>query len=138
MYECEPSASRKVMKRELRTYFLGVELSSPLVLPAGVLDISFSSLSMVSNFGAGLLTTKSLTAEPRKGHEGPVVSEVEGGMLNAMGLCNPGIAAGLEEIERFRTVSDKPVILSVFATDAAGFTGLAAEANRSTADFLET
>ena len=88
------------MKRELRTDFLGVELSSPLVLPAGVLDISFSSLKQVSGNGAGLVTTKSLTIEPRKGHEGPVVVEVEGGMLNAMGLVQPrNCMPGLEELK---------------------------------------
>ena len=93
------------MKRELRTYFLGIELSSPLVLPAGVLDISFSSLKQVSESGAGIVTTKSLTLEARKGHEGPVVAEVEGGMLNAMGLCNPGISQGLEELDRLSVIT---------------------------------
>ncbi|MBI9107751.1 MAG: dihydroorotate dehydrogenase [Spirochaetales bacterium] len=123
--------------KELRTDFLGVKLSSPLVLPAGVLDISFSSYKLVSGYGAGLITTKSLTKEARKGHEGPVVTEVEGGMLNCMGLCNPGIFEGLEEIKRFREISNVPVNLSIFATDAEGFTELAKEANSSKADFLE-
>jgi len=125
------------MMKELRTDFLGVHLSSPLVLPAGVLDISFSSYKQTSDFGAGLITTKSLTKEARKGHEGPVVTEVEGGMLNCMGLCNPGITEGLEEINRFKEISSAPVNLSIFATDAAGFTELAVEANSSKADFLE-
>ncbi len=133
------------MKRELRTYFLGIELSSPLVLPAGVLDISFSSLKQVSESGAGIVTTKSLTLEARKGHEGPVVAEVEGGMLNAMGLCNPGISQGLEELDRLRALSAEageeskvPVIVSVFATGAEGFCELAERVNSSPeADFLE-
>jgi dihydroorotate dehydrogenase (NAD+) catalytic subunit len=125
------------MKNELRTYFLGMELSSPLVLPAGVLDISFSSLKQVTDFGAGLVTTKSLTNEPRKGHAGPVVAEVEGGMLNAMGLCNPGITGGLEEVKRLKLLSDAPVIVSVFATDVKGFRVLAERVNSSEADFLE-
>lgn len=125
------------MMRVLKTEFLGKEMSSPLVLPAGVLDISFSSYKLLTKAGAGLITTKSLTKEIRKGHAGPVVTEVEGGMLNCMGLCNPGIAEGLEEIERFRELSDAPVNLSIFATDAAGFTELAEKANESKADFLE-
>jgi dihydroorotate dehydrogenase (NAD+) catalytic subunit len=125
------------MMKELRTDFLGVKLSSPLVLPAGVLDISFSSYKQTSTYGAGLITTKSLTKEARKGHAGPVVTEVEGGMLNCMGLCNPGITEGLEEINRFRELSGAPVNLSIFATDAVGFVELAEEANSSQADFLE-
>jgi dihydroorotate dehydrogenase (NAD+) catalytic subunit len=131
------------MKKELRTEFLGVELSSPLVLPAGVLDISFSSLKDISGFGAGLVTTKSLTIEPRKGHEGPVVAEIEGGMLNAMGLCNPGIDAGLEELKMLHeaVMSDGsgscPVMISIFATDVKGFRVLAERVNSSNADFIE-
>ena len=133
------------MKRELRTDFLGVKLSSPLVLPAGVLDISFSSMKQVSDLGAGLVTTKSLTIEPRKGHEGPVVAEIEGGMLNAMGLCNPGIDAGLEELKLLKASAAAdlngpetcPVNVSIFATDVGGFRILAERVNSSDADFLE-
>ncbi|MDC7226440.1 MAG: dihydroorotate dehydrogenase [Spirochaetales bacterium] len=133
------------MKNEIRTEFLGVELSSPLVLPAGVLDISFSSMNQVSAVGAGLVTTKSLTIESRKGHDGPVVAEVEGGMLNAMGLCNPGIDAGLEELKLLKTAAEAdvegpgncPVNVSIFATDVNGFSDLAERVNNSEADFLE-
>lgn len=131
------------MNTELRTEFLGVELSSPLVLPAGVLDISFSSLKQVSDFGAGLVTTKSLTIEPRKGHEGPVVAEIEGGMLNAMGLCNPGIDDGIEELKLLDAAVEAagrtrcPVMISIFATNAAGFRVLAERANTAQADFIE-
>ena len=129
------------MKNELRTEFLGKELSSPLVLPAGVLDISFSSLKQVSENGAGLVTTKSLTDEPRKGHEGPVVAEVADGMLNAMGLCNPGITEGLAELNRLKSSAGNeasmPVIVSIFATDVDGFRILADRVNSSDAGFLE-
>ena len=65
------------------------------------------------------------------------MAETPSGMLNCMGLCNPGIAGGIAEIARFREVSDAPVNLSIFATDAAGFARLAAEADESGADFLE-
>ncbi len=138
------------MRRELRTEFLGRQLSSPLVLPAGVLDISFSNMKQVLDLGAGLVTSKSLTIEPRSGHGGPVVAEVEGGMLNAMGLCNPGIEQGLEEVVRLKgaaadghepagadSESGYPVIVSIFADDVQGFRSLAASVNSSDADFLE-
>ena len=128
----------KGMNRELRTVFLGKELSSPLALAAGVLDISFSSLKRAAEDGASLLTTKSLTIEPRKGHEGPVVAEIEGGMLNAMGLCNPGIDEALAELERFEKPEGTAVNVSVFATDPDGFTELAEKVNDcEPADFIE-
>ena len=126
------------MTNVLRTVFLGRELSSPLVLPAGVLDISFSSLLKAAECGVSVLTTKSLTMEPRMGHEGPVVAEVEGGMLNAMGLCNPGIDAALSELKQLRKPEGTAVNVSLFATDAHGFTTLAEKVNSSSeADFIE-
>lgn len=126
------------MDNSIKTKFLGVTLKSPLVLPAGVLDISFSSMQQILNLGAGLVTTKSLTIEPRKGHEGPVVVQVAGGILNAMGLCNPGIEDGIKEVAHLKSISNNcSVNLSVFATTVEDFVILAKKVNDSNADFIE-
>ncbi|HHE39444.1 MAG TPA: dihydroorotate dehydrogenase [Candidatus Cloacimonetes bacterium] len=125
------------MHKRLKTKFLGVEIKSPLVLPAGIMDMSFSGLKVCNENGAGIVTSKSLTLEPRSGHKGPVVAEFEGGFLNAMGLCNPGIADGLAEIKEFKEYSATPVIVSVFATNTDDFLKLSEYVNNSKADFLE-
>ncbi|MBI2535961.1 MAG: dihydroorotate dehydrogenase catalytic subunit [Gemmatimonadetes bacterium] len=41
----------------------------------------------------GGLVTKAVSPEPRQGHPGPRVAEFDGGMLNAVGLANPGLEA---------------------------------------------
>ena len=125
------------MHNKLKTKFLGVEVKSPLVLPAGIMDMSFSGLSISSQNGAGIVTSKSFTLEPRSGHKGPVVAEFESGLLNAMGLCNPGIADGIAEIDEFKKRSDTPVIVSVFAINTNDFLKLTDYVNNSKADFLE-
>lgn len=125
------------MHKRLKIKFLGLEFDSPLVLPAGVMDMSFSSLQEAIINGAGIVTSKSLTIEPRAGHQGPVVAEFEGGMLNAMGLCNPGIDDGLKEIEQFKKNFAAPVIVSIFATNANDFMQLAKKVDLSSAEFLE-
>ena len=125
------------MHNKLKTKFLGVEVKSPLVLPAGIMDMSFSGLSISSQNGAGIVTSKSFTLEPRSGHKGPVVAEFESGLLNAMGLCNPGILEGLAEIDEFKKRSDTPVIVSVFAINTNDFLKLTDYVNNSKADFLE-
>jgi len=121
----------------LKIKFLGVEVNSPLVLPAGIMDMSFSGLSISSQNGAGIVTTKSFTLEPRVGHKGPVVAEFEGGILNSMGFGNPGIINGIAEINEFKKRSDTPVIACVFATNADDFLRLTKYINDSQADFLE-
>ena len=125
------------MHKRLKTKFLDVEIKSPLVLPAGIMDMSFSGLDISARNGAGIVTSKSFTLQPRAGHKGPVVAEFEGGFLNAMGLCNPGIVDGLAEINGFKERSNTPVIVSVFATSVNDFLKLIEYVNTSKGDFLE-
>ena len=125
------------MYNRLKTKFLGIEVKSPLVLPAGIMDMSFSGLDISARNGAGMVTSKSLTLEPRSGHKGPVIAEFESGLLNSMGLCNPGIVDGLAEIDEFKERSDTPVIVSVFANNTQDFIKITNRVNDSKADFLE-
>lgn len=117
--------------------FLGKEISSPLTLASGILGISFSSLQRIIRDGAGMVTTKSLSIEPRIGHEGPVIAEFQGGLINSVGLTNPGIHEGLEEVEKFYTKFDGVAIVSIFGANSTEFVELAQAVNQSQADFLE-
>jgi len=125
------------MQKSLKTEFLGVKIESPLVLPAGVMGMSFSGMNYSAINGAGIITSKSLTIQPRTGHKGPVMSEFNGGFLNCMGLCNPGIEDGLTEVNEFKERSRTPVIVSVFATSIEDFLKLTEKVNHSKGDFLE-
>jgi dihydroorotate dehydrogenase (NAD+) catalytic subunit len=125
------------MAVSLCTSFLGREFSSPLVLPAGILGVSYGSLQFAHDAGFGLVTSKSLSLEPRKGHEGPVVARFGGGILNSLGLCNPGIDAGLREIGEFSRVAKAPVMVSLFATNRHDFEELARRASDSAGVFIE-
>ena len=122
---------------KIKTEFLGAKVSSPLVLPAGVMGMSFSGLNYCVENGIGVVTSKSLTLVERSGHNGPVIAEFEGGFINAMGLCNPGILDGLAEINEFKQHSDTPVIVSVFATNTEDFIELTNYVNKSQGDFIE-
>ncbi len=125
------------MHNRLQTKFSGVTVDSPLVLPAGVMGMSYSGMSYSAVHGAGVITSKSLTLQPRTGHKGPVMAGFEGGFLNCMGLCNPGIQDGLREVNDFKERSDTPVIVSVFATNMDDFLQLTHHVNESAGDFLE-
>jgi len=117
--------------------FLGKDLKSPLVLPAGVLGMTASSLLRVVECGAGMVTTKSFSLKPREGHKGPVIIEFKAGILNSMGISNPGITEGLQEIELFKEKSDTPLIVSVFGLNLNEFVELTNIVNDSRADFIE-
>jgi dihydroorotate dehydrogenase (NAD+) catalytic subunit len=66
------------------------------------------------NSGADVVVTKSIGLKPRKGHNGPVLATSHGGLLNAVGLTNPGIDAFGEEMQILREAK-APVVLSIFA-----------------------
>lgn len=95
--------------------FLGVEFHSPLILPSGVFT-TFSDFLNAQKNGAGGITTKSYTQEPRKGNPQPVVARFEHGFINSVGLRNVGIEKALDEIKKFQKELKIPVIVSIFDT----------------------
>ena len=67
----------------------GVALDNHLLLAAGILGTTGSSLARMLSLGAGGVVTKSIGPLPKDGHAGPCLVVLEDGLLNAMGLPNP-------------------------------------------------
>jgi len=103
----------------------GIQLASPLVLASGVLGTTASSLRRVAEAGAGAVTTKSISLEARKGHRAPCILPWKGGMLNAVGLSNPGVEAAAGELQEYAASSSTPLIASIFAGSPEEFGDLA-------------
>jgi dihydroorotate dehydrogenase (NAD+) catalytic subunit len=82
-------------------------------LASGILGVTAASLDRVIESGADAVVTKSIGLTPRKGHPGPVLTTSHGGLINAVGLTNPGIDAFREEMEILKS-KKKPVVLSIF------------------------
>ncbi|MFQ5909326.1 MAG: dihydroorotate dehydrogenase [Thermoplasmata archaeon] len=98
---------------DLSVEISGLTLKNPIMLASGILGETGSSLMRVARAGAGAVVTKSIGPEPREGYPNPTVVELEAGIINAVGLANPGIDAYLEEMEVARH-GGVPVIGSVF------------------------
>ncbi|MDD5171886.1 MAG: dihydroorotate dehydrogenase [Candidatus ainarchaeum sp.] len=109
----------------IETTMFGKKMKNPLILASGVLGMTRASLGSVCENGCGAVTTKSLTLEPRKGHDGPNIVETECGLLNAMGYPNPGIEAGLGEFSGWKR--SEPMIISIVGKDEKEFGMLAAK-----------
>jgi dihydroorotate dehydrogenase (NAD+) catalytic subunit len=103
----------------------GVTLRNPFLLASGVWGESGESLAGAWNAGAGGVITKSIGSAPRPGYPNPTIETYERwGLLNAMGLPNPGIDEYPREIEIARR-SGATVIGSIFAGDPEEFARLA-------------
>lgn len=114
----------------------GLKLRSPTMNASGVLGMSALLLKRVYDSGAGAVVTKSLGPAPRPGHINPTVVEVEGGILNAMGLPNPGVEGYLEELRELKG-EGVPIVASFFASTVQEFQSDAKALARAGADALE-
>jgi dihydroorotate dehydrogenase (NAD+) catalytic subunit len=98
---------------DLITDVAGLRLGNPVMLASGILGETGASLLRVARAGAGAVVTKSIGPEPREGYANPTVLELEAGILNAVGLANPGVDAYANEMKTAKQ-GDVPVIGSVF------------------------
>jgi len=101
------------MQGQLEIEIAGLKLRNPTILASGILGISAEYLVEIANAGAGAVTTKSVGLEPREGYKNPTVVQVECGILNAIGLPNPGIRRFVEEIKEIGRL-EIPLILSIY------------------------
>ena len=100
------------------------------------MDEDAGSMERIFNSGAGAIVTKSIGLKPRGGYSNPTVIELEHGILNAMGLPNPGIEEFKEEIKIFKK-SNIPIIGSIFGSNSKEFIELAKKMEYYGVDALE-
>jgi len=120
----------------LKVELAGLHLRNPTVLASGILGISADSLREVARAGAGAVTTKSIGLEPREGYANPTVIQVEGGLLNALGLPNPGIKKFSEEIRELKDL-EVPLVVSIYGYSAEEYAEVARIAAESGADAVD-
>ncbi len=125
---------------KLACEFLGFQLHSPVVLASGIIGTSPSLLVRAARSGAGMVTAKSCGPEPRAGHPNPVMVDFGAGLLNAIGLTNPGAAAEVEvlrETRRQLRPLHVPLIASIFAGTVAEFAEVARTVAAGRPDLIE-
>ncbi len=84
----------------LTTEFCGLKFNSPIVLLSGCVGFGneYTRVEGFSNADAGAIVCKGTTLKPRLGNTGHRLWETAGGMLNAIGLQNPGVDAVVRDI----------------------------------------
>ena len=91
------------MSRLLAVDLCGIDLKNPIIPASGVYGFGGEFLDFYDPNILGAITLKGTTLEPRFGNPTPRVAESASGMLNAIGLQNPGIDAVIaEELPKLR------------------------------------
>jgi len=125
---------------DLSVTLCGVRLPNPLVLASGILGTSAPLLERVARAGAGAVTTKSIGPLPRAGHPNPTVLAWGPGLINAVGLANPGVEEAVEMVADAKArlaPLGVALIASIFADTAAGFAHVAERVCRADPDLVE-
>ena len=88
------------MQNNLHTSFCGMSLNSPIILLSGCVGFGeeYTRIKGFSNAEVGAVCLKGTTLEPRLGNKPHRIAETPNGMLNSIGLQNPGTEAVIDEI----------------------------------------
>ncbi len=92
----------------------GIELTNPIIPASGTFGFGAEFAELYDINMLGSFSFKGTTAEPRFGNPTPRIAETPSGMLNAVGLQNPGVDHVLsEELPMIKKIFKKPVMANV-------------------------
>jgi len=122
---------------DLSVNFAGVKFSNPIVAASGAFGFGreYSDYYDLSQLGG--ICVKGLTAEPRPGNQPPRVAEAPMGMLNSVGLQNPGVDAFIEKELPFLRGFDTVVIANISGNTADEYAEMAEKLSNAKVDILE-
>jgi dihydroorotate dehydrogenase (NAD+) catalytic subunit len=118
----------------------GVPFRNPTVLASGILGLSQEVFARLARLGVGGITTKSCSLQPRAGWHNPTIVNWGHGLINAVGLSNPGVEVMVEEIRTAKAhlqPQGVPLIASIFANTIYDFGTLTRYISEADPDLIE-
>ncbi len=92
----------------------GVQMENPLIPASGTFGFGYEFAELYDINCLGSFSFKGTTKDPRFGNPTPRIAECSAGMINAVGLQNPGVEKVLsEELPKLKTCFHKPVMANV-------------------------
>ena len=115
----------------------GVCLSNPVMTASGTFGSGMEYEEFVDLSRLGAVVTKGVSLTPWPGNPTPRVAETYGGMLNAIGLQNPGIDTFIERDLKFLEKYDTKVIVNVCGKSVEEYVGVVERLSDTNVDMLE-
>ena len=110
---------------DLSVELCGLRLRNPVMVASGTFGYGTEYADLVDVSSLGALVTKAVTLEPREGNPPPRICETPAGMLNAIGLQNPGVEVFLAEKLPALREFGVPIIVNVAGRDVADYVAVA-------------
>lgn len=122
---------------DLSVNIAGVTLKNPVTTASGTFGSGIEYSEFVDLNRLGAVVTKGVALIPWEGNPTPRVAEVYGGMLNAIGLQNPGIDTFIERDLKFLEGYDTKVIVNVCGKSVEEYVGVVERLSETKVDLLE-
>ena len=114
----------------LKVDLAGITIDNPIIPASGTFGFGYEFSELYDINILGTFSFKGTTREPRFGNPTPRIAECTAGMINAVGLQNPGVEKVIsEELPKMRRVFHKPVMANV--------SGFSVEEYRETVEMLD-
>ena len=98
----------------LNVNLCGIELSNPVIPASGTFGFGYEFAELYDINELGTFSFKGTTRDPRFGNPTPRIAECPGGMINAVGLQNPGVQKVIsEELPKLAKCFHKPVMANI-------------------------
>ena len=117
--------------------FAGVEMKNPVTVASGTFGSGADYKDFVDLNRLGAVTTKGVANVPWAGNQTPRLAETYGGMLNAIGLQNPGIDVFIERDIPFLKQYDTKIIVNVCGRTTADYIEVVERLQDEPVDLLE-
>ena len=99
---------------EMKVSLCGIELDNPVIPASGTFGFGYEFAELYDINVLGTFSFKGTTKEPRFGNPTPRIAETPNGMINAVGLQNPGVEKVIsEELPKLKKCFNKPVMANV-------------------------
>jgi dihydroorotate dehydrogenase (NAD+) catalytic subunit len=133
------AAARKSVPNPLHVDFCGLSLDSPIVLLSGCVGFGeeYTRIEGFSNRDVGAVVLKGTTREPRLGNPPHRICETPAGMLNAIGLQNPGMEKVVDEILPLLNFSETRFIANVCGSTIEDYAAVTRRFDDSPIDAIE-
>lgn len=116
---------------DLRTKLSSLELDNPLIPASGCYGFGQDFAPLYDLNILGSISFKGTTVEPREGNALPRIAECPMGMLNSVGLQNPGVKVVVEEeLPALKKIFHKPLIANISGFSFEEFSILAEEMDK--------
>ena len=127
------------MQNNLKTSFCGMALDSPIILLSGCVGFGeeYTRIKGFSNSDVGAVCLKGTTLEPRLGNKLHRIAETPNGMLNAIGLQNPGTTAVINDIMPGLDKQETKFIINISGSTVEEYGEIAKHFDDSDIDAIE-